>query len=250
MASLKALFWDVDGTLADTEMDGHRPAFNAAFHDLELPFIWDEELYAELLVIPGGQRRVQHYAREQGRELTAGQLDQIRDRKRVHYRQRALDGAIRIRPGVRRLLVELGQQGIDQWIVTSSGRASVEALFSGQPDLKPMFQGVVTADDVSQGKPAPDLYREAQRRSGHRADSILAIEDSEAGFLSAQAAGLRCVLTPSPWESSLAPMFDQAAAVFDHLGDVDQPMHQCAGPSCAGSQVTVEYLSSLFDGRE
>ena len=250
MASLKAVFWDVDGTLADTEMDGHRPAFNAAFSELELPFIWDEELYAELLVIPGGLRRVQHYAKEQGRELSSGQLDQIRDRKRVHYRQRALDGGIRIRPGVRRLLIELGQQGVDQWIVTSSGRASVEALFSGQPGLQALFHGVVTADDVSHGKPAPDLYREAQRRSGHRGDSILAIEDSEAGLLSARAAGLLCLLTPSPWESRLNQMFDQAAAVFDHLGEAGQPMHQFAGPSCVGAQVTVEYLSSLLDGRE
>ena len=65
MASLKALFWDVDGTLADTEMDGHRPAFNAAFHDLELPFIWMKSSMRS--GHPGGQRRVKHYAREQGR---------------------------------------------------------------------------------------------------------------------------------------------------------------------------------------
>ena len=53
MASLRAVFWDVDGTLADTEMDGHRPAFNAAFAELKLPFLWDEDLYAQLLAIPG-----------------------------------------------------------------------------------------------------------------------------------------------------------------------------------------------------
>ena len=88
MASLRAVFWDVDGTLADTEMDGHRPAFNAAFAELKLPFLWDEDLYAQLLAIPGGLRRVQHYAGTQGMDLNERQLREIRDRKRVHYRQR------------------------------------------------------------------------------------------------------------------------------------------------------------------
>ena len=87
-------------------------------------------------------------------DLNERQLREIRDRKRVHYRQRALDGAIRIRPGVHRLLAELHDHGIDQWIVTSSGRASVDALFGGQQGLNRMFAGIVTADDVSQGKPA------------------------------------------------------------------------------------------------
>ena len=113
MASLKALFWDVDGTLADTEMDGHRPAFNAAFHDLELPFIWDEELYAALLVIPGGQRRVLHYARS---KVGSSRLD---NSTRFVIGGCITDGGLstgRYGSGqVSSLLVELGQQGIDQW---------------------------------------------------------------------------------------------------------------------------------------
>ena len=249
MASLQAVFWDVDGTLADTEMDGHRPAFNAAFRELDLPFVWNEALYAQLLAIPGGLRRVQHYADEQGIRLSTDDLAQIRDRKRVHYRQRALDGAIRTRPGVQRLLLDLHAQEIQQWIVTSSGRASVEALFGGQPALRELFHGVVTADDVSQGKPAPDGYREAHRRCGCPLGSVLAIEDSEAGLHAAKAAGLACLLTPSPWDTGLTALFDQAAAVFDHLGETGQPMRQWAGPPCTGPQVTVEYMGSLLDRR-
>ena len=249
MSSLQAVFWDVDGTLADTEMDGHRPAFNAAFQDLKLPFTWDEPLYAELLAIPGGLRRVQHYAMSLGLELSAEQIDQIRDRKRVHYRQRALEGAIRLRQGVERTLGELHKLGIDQWIVTSSGRASVDALFSGQKGLERHFGGIVTADDVHSGKPAPDGYLEAHRRSGYQAGSILTMEDSLAGLQASRAAGLCCLLTPSPWEAELAASFNEAAAAFDHLGDPDQPMHQLSGPPCAGAKVTVEYLRSLLDQR-
>ena len=249
MNSLQAVFWDVDGTLADTEMDGHRPAFNAAFQDLQLPFCWDERLYAELLAIPGGLRRVKHYAMSVGMNLSAEQIDQIRDQKRVHYRQRALEGAIRLRPGVERTLGELNKRGIDQWVVTSSGRASVEALFSGQKGLERHFSGIVTADDVHSGKPAPDGYLEAHRRSGYQAGSILTMEDSLAGLQASRAAGLSCLLTPSPWETELEARFNEAAAVFNHLGDLDQPMHQLAGPPCAGAKVTVEYLRSLLDQR-
>ena len=249
MNSLQAVFWDVDGTLADTEMDGHRPAFNATFKELSLPFFWDEPLYAELLAVPGGLKRVQHHATSCGMELSTDQLVQIRDRKRTHYRRRALQGAIRIRPGVRRLLGELNARGIDQWIVTSSGRASVDALFAGQRGLEFHFNGIVTADSVPNGKPAPDGYCQARKLSGHEATSILTIEDSEAGFKASAAAGLSCLLTPSPWETELQTRFSDAAAAFDHLGDLDQPMRQLAGPPCAATKVTVEYLESLLNNR-
>lgn len=67
---LSAVFWDVDGTLADTEMDGHRPAFNMAFQELDLPFVWDEALYNRLLAIPGGLRRVKLHAETCGLHLS------------------------------------------------------------------------------------------------------------------------------------------------------------------------------------
>jgi phosphoglycolate phosphatase-like HAD superfamily hydrolase len=58
---LRAVLFDVDGTLADTERDGHRPAFNAAFAELGLGWDWDVELYGELLAITGGKERIRHY---------------------------------------------------------------------------------------------------------------------------------------------------------------------------------------------
>ena len=150
-------------------------------------------------------------------ELSEQQLQELRDRKRVHYRQWALDGAIRLRPGVQRLLAALHDRGIDQWIVTSSGRASVDALFGGQQELKSMFAGIVTADDVSQENRLR-MGTEKPSDAVESPDSILAVEDSEAGFQAAQAAGLQCLLTPSPWDAGLTQLFGQASAVFDHLG--------------------------------
>ena len=197
MTWLKGVFWDVDGTLANTEMEGHRPAFNRAFADLGLSMNWEPELYADLLSIPGGMRRVRWYASSRAISLTEDQLNAIRDRKRFHYTALARSGAVSLRPGVHRLLEQFNKAGIRQWIVTSSGSASVEALLDSTPDLRMMFQGVVTSDDVEEGKPSPQGYclhwiappfsgpgdrdRRFRSRTGGRAGSRL-----------------RCLLTPSP----------------------------------------------------
>ena len=114
MTTLRAVFWDVDGTLADTEMDGHRPAFNKAFADLGLAWHWDPELYSRLLAIPGGLRRVEAYAKEMKILLTAEQLDRLRVQKRLHYLERIRQGCVGWRPGVKRLLFELDDAGLQR----------------------------------------------------------------------------------------------------------------------------------------
>lgn len=246
MTQLKAVFWDVDGTLADTEMDGHRPAFNRAFQDLDLGIVWDQTLYARLLAIPGGLQRVRVYAKSCGIDLNASQLEAIRDRKRIHYTELAQSGAIRFRPGIRRLLALLQEAGVEQWIVTSSGAASVDALLSSARDVIPIFRGMITADDVDQGKPSPQGYQLALQRSGCPAAQCLAVEDSEAGLDAARSAGLRCLLTPSPWDLHLNQRLDDAVAVLDHVGDSAQPARCISGPPCVDGLVTLEYLKALL----
>ena len=248
MAMLNVVFWDVDGTLADTEMDGHRPAFNQAFKELGLPFHWDREEYAQRLEIPGGLRRVQQACLEVGHPISASQLEQLRDCKRRHYSERVASGHVGWRPGVRRILAELASAGIANWIVTSSGRASVSALLQANTDATSMFSGIVTADDVNRGKPAPDLYQLAMDRAVVPPDQALAIEDSLAGLDSARGAGLACLLTPSPWETALPARFGDAIAVVDQLGDPGQPTTVISGPACVEGSVTVKYLQELLGG--
>ena len=61
MNKLSAVFWDVDGTIADTELCGHRKAFNLAFKDYDLNWEWKENEYIELLKVSGGLNRIVHY---------------------------------------------------------------------------------------------------------------------------------------------------------------------------------------------
>ncbi|MBD0267857.1 MAG: HAD family hydrolase, partial [Cyanobacteria bacterium Co-bin8] len=61
MTQLQALIFDVDGTLAETERDGHRLAFNRAFADFDLGWDWPVGLYGRLLTVTGGKERIRHY---------------------------------------------------------------------------------------------------------------------------------------------------------------------------------------------
>ena len=247
MTRLQAVFWDVDGTLADTELNGHRPAFNQAFSDCGLDWYWNEELYSELLRIPGGRQRMQCYAEQVGAPIDQALLDRLRRSKQQHYLKIASSGTVTLRPGVSRLLQELNSAAVQQWIVTSSGRASVEALLQSLPSgLAGIFKGMVTADDVDRHKPHPDPYQLALDLSQSDQAQVLAFEDSSPGLLSAKAAGLRCLLTPSPWDAELDNNLQVAEAVVDQFGDADQQARILCGPPCAEGRITLEYLELLI----
>lgn len=248
MTQLQAVFWDVDGTLADTEMDGHRPAFNRAFRELGLDWYWDRTSYRRLLGIPGGRQRMVSYARERGEDLDSALLDQLRDCKQHHYLDQISSGAVILRPGVARLLEQVERASIPQWIVTSSGQASVDALLKGLfGQHGSPFAGVVTSNDVDRHKPHPDPYHCALRRSGTSAKACVALEDSSAGLVAATQASLACLVTPSDWDVDLANQMHRASAVVDHLGEIDLPLTQRLGPPCAEGVITLEYLQLLLD---
>ena len=109
------------------------------------------------------------------------------------------------------------------------------------------FQGIVTADDIPEGKPSPAGYLQALKSSGLRAQDGLALEDSAAGLQAAAASGLCCLLTPSPWDRELENLQGLAVAVLEHLGEPDQPAGQRFGPPCPQGLVTLEYLKLLMD---
>ena len=111
---LEALIFDVDGTLAETE-EAHRKSFNEAFAAFGLDWIWDKELYRELLQVTGGKERLRHYIdgwKPRGSEAALARFAGIYEEKSARYTALVASGAAPERPGVRRLITEAHERGV------------------------------------------------------------------------------------------------------------------------------------------
>lgn len=193
MTRITAVVFDVDGTLVDSERDGHRVAFNAAFEEAGLPDRWDVTTYGRLLAITGGARRLASWFESSGRTPDEARrlAEKLHARKTELMRDLIEDGRVQARPGVHRLLGELEAAAIPVHVATTGTRAWVEPLLDRV--FGPRFQIVVTGTEVSDLKPSPAAYLEVLRRTGTTAGAAVAVEDSANGVNAAVAAGLRCV---------------------------------------------------------
>ena len=219
---LRALIWDVDGTVAETERDGHRVAFNRAFAEAGLPWRWDVAEYAELLEVTGGRERILAYQQRRGdapageaeREALAGRLH---PRKNAFYADLVAQGGIGARPGVLRLMDECRAEGVALAIATTTSRANVEALFASLlgVDWQTRFAAVVCAEDAPDKKPHPQAYQLALQRLGVGAEEAFALEDSPNGLTAARAAGIACGVNRSAYFAQAR--FEGAAWVRDDL---------------------------------
>lgn len=247
---LSALLWDVDGTLAETELQGHRLAFNRAFSDIGLPWHWDAETYLKLLAISGGRERLAAFLTqaEAGKEPRPSLLDALVTAKQVHYARLVAAGELGLRPGVARLIREAWDAGLTQAIVTTSSRQAVEALANGVlGELRQAFRFWICGEDVTAKKPDPQAYRLALDRLGSGAERVLALEDSGNGLAAASGAGLTCLVSlsqPSARESP--PCFAAARAVVDSLGDEARPLTLLQGPACPDGRVSLAWLEMLL----
>ena len=248
MRKLKAVFWDVDGTIADTELYGHRVAFNSAFKDFDLKWEWNESKYLELLKISGGLNRIIHYRDEVKSELSASQCSRIQSRKRHHYKQLIKSGKIQVRDGVLRLINELSRFGVDQMIVTTSGRDSLEPfLKTSLNSYLKYFSNIITYEDVNNHKPSPEAYKLAIKLSKQSPDNCLAIEDSKIGVQAAIDAHLHCLLTLPPWSNSTKTISKNASACVNNLGCKDKPSKLIYGKNLISNYVDVKYLTQLIN---
>jgi HAD superfamily hydrolase (TIGR01509 family) len=196
---LAAVVFDVDGTLVDSERDGHRVAFNAAFAEAGLPDRWDVATYGRLLHIVGGARRLASWFENTGRTPAEARslAEQLHTRKTEIMRGLIADGRVQARPGVHRLLDELEAAAIPVHVATTGTRAWVEPLL--ERVFGPRFHTVVTGTEVTELKPSPAVYLEVLRRTGCPADRTVAVEDSANGVKAAVAAGLRCLAAYNPY---------------------------------------------------
>ena len=252
---LRAILWDVDGTLAETELAGHRQAFNAAFADHGLPWHWDPTTYRRLLTVGGGRERIAAWMEQlsdgcgPGSPVPADELlDRLVASKKQHYSELLQQGHLPLRPGVARLIAAAAAAGLPQLIVTTSSRAAVQALIqSSLGDLASAFSGWICGDDVARKKPDPEGYRLALTRLGLAASAVLAVEDSPQGLAAAAAAGLPTLVTLSELtRSEPLQAFDAAVAVVDGLGTAQQPLTMLRGPACSGGVATLSWLEQLL----
>lgn len=243
---LKALIFDVDGTLAETE-EAHRQSFNAAFAAFDLDWNWDKELYRKLLQITGGKERLLHYIDEwnpPGGAMARSRFLEIYEEASARYAALVESGRAPARPGVRRLITEARERGVRLAIATTSLENSVITLLrrilgEAGPD---MFAAIAAGDAVPIKKPAPDIYFLALKMLRCGPESCVAFEDSTNGVKAARAAGLPVIACPSFYLRG--DDFSPATTVLSSLGEPHAPCRQIDGLSFDRDYVDIDGLNA------
>ena len=177
---LKCIIFDVDGTMADTERDGHRVAFNLAFDEQDLDWHWDEGLYGQLLAVTGGKERIDYYQRDFLHQniLSATAIKDLHACKTKHYIQLLESGKIPLRPGVKELILQAQKENIRLAISTTTTPINVTTLLKNTlgNEAESLFDVIAAGDVVANKKPAPDIYYYALINLGIKPNECIALE--------------------------------------------------------------------------
>lgn len=253
MSQLQALIFDVDGTLAETERDGHRVAFNRAFAAAGLDWDWAPDLYGELLAVSGGKERIQYYLEAHHSAFEppmplGNWIAQLHGAKTQHFNQLLQEGKIALRPGVRRLIESARSQGIRLAIATTSAPENAIALLKTAlgPDSPDWFEVIAAGDIVAAKKPAPDIYHYVLAQMNLLPQACLVFEDSQHGLEAATTAGLKTVVTVNDYTHNQD--FTPATLVLDHLGEPDQPFTAIAGEVAQATYFDLNLAQQLCSG--
>jgi HAD superfamily hydrolase (TIGR01509 family) len=218
---MKALIFDCDGVLVDTERDGHRVAFNRAFAAAGIDAEWDVDLYGKLLKIAGGKERMTHYFNEAGwpdGQTAAALIPELHKRKTAIFTDLIAQGSLPLRPGVSRIVDEAHAAGIRLGVCTTSDPKAIDGVLDlFGPKRKAWFEVVLAGDVVKKKKPDPEIYDLAKQRLGLQGPDCVVIEDSRNGLLASLGAGMPTLITTSTYTKD--EDFKGAAKVVPELGD-------------------------------
>lgn len=249
---LEALIFDVDGTLSDTERDGHRVAFNDAFDEYGIGWHWDIDTYGKLLAVTGGKERMKHYAEaflhNQNLPENFEQLvPELHAAKTRHYTQLLSTGAIPLRTGVERLLNEAREKGLRLAIATTTTPENVTALLEHTlgKDSIDWFEVIAAGDIVPAKKPAGDIYNYALQAMDLKPEQCLAFEDSRNGILSAHDAGLTTLITVNGYTQD--DDFTGAALVLNNFGEANKPFKVISGDANEHNMVDCNLLFKIHE---
>ena len=218
---MKALIFDCDGVLVDTERDGHRVAFNRAFAAAGIDAEWDIDEYGELLKIAGGKERMTHYFNNNGwppGKTAETLIPELHKKKTAIFTELVASGKLPLRPGITRIVDEAHAAGMRLGVCTTSAADSVNGVLELMGKKRKTYFAVVLAGDVvKKKKPDPEIYNLAKQRLQLDARDCVVIEDSRNGLLAAVGAGMPCLITTSTYTQD--EDFSEAARVVPELGD-------------------------------
>lgn len=224
MAQIKAIFFDQDGVIIDTERDGHRVSFNDTFKHFGYDFEWGVDYYHELLQVAGGKERMKHHlhTRGFGKEVDPQEEDELikamHKWKTSRFIEMIESGQLPLRPGIHRFMKEAMDAGLILGVCTTSNERSARAVaYKILSDIN--FSFVLAGDVVSKKKPDPAIYLLGLEKSNLTAEEVVVIEDSRNGVLAAKAAGLSVVATTNVYTAK--EDLSAAEIIVTSLGDPD-----------------------------
>ena len=246
MSYLEGVYWDLDGTIANTELEAHLPAFNRSFDALGLDWYWDDKTYIDLLKINGGKNRIAFYANLRNQKFNKEFINKIHLEKQKHYLLLVKDGAVTLKYGVKRLINELQNKEVRQFIVTSSSRIQVTLLVDVLFGDENPFEFFISSEDVELLKPHPFPYLKAVDLSRIKNSNSIVFEDSLPGVQSSLSAEIPTICV----KSNIPTNFDKdipLKCLVNSLGDDKNNTEVITGPVLDGNYINYEYLVKFLN---